>query len=353
MSNSQGVKSLGYAAHDAKSPLVPFHFDRRAPRPGDVVIDIAFCGICHSDIHQVKDEWGGSLYPMVPGHEIVGRVSAVGADVTKFKVGDLAGVGCMVDSCRMCPNCKAGDEQYCDNQIIFTYNSKDKEGNLTFGGYSNNIVVDEAFVLKISPKLDLAATAPLLCAGITTYSPMRHWGVDAGMKVGVVGLGGLGHMGLKFAHAFGAHVVQFTTSPGKAEDAKRLGADEVVVTKNPDELAKHAGSFDFILDTVSADHDLNLFANLLRRDGTLCLVGVPEKPMPVHAFSILVKRRSIAGSIIGGIQETQEMLDYCAGNNIVSDIEMTTFDQLPAAYERVLKSDVKYRFVLDIQSLKA
>jgi alcohol dehydrogenase (NADP+) len=353
MRNSQSVKSHGYAAHDAQSPLVPFHFDRRTPRPGDVVIDIAFCGICHSDIHQVRNEWGMSLYPMVPGHEIVGKVSAVGSDVTRFKVGDLAGVGCMVDSCRTCPNCVAGEEQYCDNQVILTYNSKDKEGNLTFGGYSNDIVVDEAFVLKISPKLDLAATAPLLCAGITTYSPLRHWGVDAGMKVGVVGLGGLGHMGLKFAHAFGAHVVQFTTSAGKSDDAKRLGADEVVVTRNPEEVAKHANSFDFILDTVSAEHDLNQLANLLKLDGTLCLVGAPEKALPVHAFSIVPKRRSIAGSMIGGIAETQEMLDFCAEHDIVSDIEMTTFDQLPSAFDRVVKSDVKYRFVIDIQSLKA
>jgi alcohol dehydrogenase (NADP+) len=347
------VHSHGYAAHDAKAPLVPFQFDRRDPGPADVVIDITYCGICHSDIHQVRDEWGGSLFPMVPGHEIVGRVTAVGSDVKKFKAGDLAGVGCMVDSCRTCANCTSGNEQYCDNQLVLTYNSKDKNGNLTFGGYSTNIVVDQAFVLKISPKLDLAATAPLLCAGITTYSPLRHWKVGRGSKVGVVGLGGLGHMGLKFAHAFGAHVVQFTTSPGKSDDAKRLGADEVVVTRNPEELARHANSFDFILDTVSAPHDLNLFAGLLKLDGTLCLVGVPENALPVHAFSIVPKRRAIAGSMIGGIAETQEMLDFCAEHDIVSDIEMTTFDQLPSAYDRVIKADVKYRFVLDIQSLKA
>lgn len=347
------VKSHGYAAHDAKSPLVPYRFDRRDPGPEDVVIDIEYCGICHSDIHQVRDEWGGSLFPMVPGHEIVGKVTAVGSAVTKFKVGDLAGVGCLVDSCRTCSNCKAGEEQFCEKQMVLTYNSKDKEGNLTFGGYSTNIVVDQAYTLKISPKLDLAATAPLLCAGITTYSPLRHWKVGPGSKVGVVGLGGLGHMGLKFAHAFGAHVVQFTTSPGKAEDAKRLGADEVVVTKDADAVAKHANSFDFILDTVAAQHDLNQFANLLKRDGTLCLVGVPEQPLPVHAFSIIFNRRSIAGSLIGGLRETQEMLDYCAEHNIVSDIEMTTFEQLPQAFDRVVKADVKYRFVIDVKSLKA
>jgi uncharacterized zinc-type alcohol dehydrogenase-like protein len=347
------VKSHGYAAHDAKSPLVPFHFDRRDPGPEDVVIDIEYCGICHSDIHQVRDEWGGSLFPMVPGHEIVGRVTEVGSAVTKFKVGDLAGVGCMVDSCRTCSNCKAGEEQFCEKQMVPTYNSKDMEGNLTFGGYSTNIVVDQAYTLKISPKLDLAATAPLLCAGITTYSPLRHWKVGPGSKVGIVGLGGLGHMGLKFAHAFGAHVVQFTTSPGKAEDAKRLGADEVVVTKDAEAVAKHANSFNFILDTVAAPHDLNVFAGLLKKDGTLCLVGVPDQPLPVHAFSIVLNRRSIAGSLIGGIAETQEMLDFCAEHNIVSDIEMTTFDQLPQAFDRVVKADVKYRFVLDIKSLKA
>jgi len=346
------VHSHGYAAHEAKAALVPFQFERRDPGPDDIVIDIQYCGICHSDIHQVRDEWGGSLFPMVPGHEIVGKITSVGSNVTKFKVGDLAGVGCMVDSCRTCANCQAGQEQYCDNQIVFTYNSKDQQGNLTYGGYSTNIVVDQAFALSISPKLDLAATAPLLCAGITTYSPLRHWDVGAGSKVGVVGLGGLGHMGLKFAHAFGAHVVQFTTSPGKADDAMRLGADEVVVTKIPEEVAKHANSFDFILDTVSAQHDLNLFAGLLKRDGTLCLVGVPEQPAAVHAFSLIPKRRAIAGSMIGGIAETQEMLDFCAEHNIVSDIEMTTFDQLEKAYERVVKSDVKYRFVLDTQSLK-
>jgi uncharacterized zinc-type alcohol dehydrogenase-like protein len=346
------IHSNGYAAHAATSPLEPFQFERRDPGPNDVLIDIAYCGICHSDIHQARNEWGGSLYPMVPGHEIVGKVTAVGAKVTKFKVGDSAGVGCLVDSCRTCPNCQAGDEQYCDNQLVFTYNSKDKNGDLTFGGYASNIVVDEAFALKISPKLDLAATAPLLCAGITTYSPLKHWKVGPKSKVGIVGLGGLGHMGLKFAHAFGAHVVQFTTSPGKAEDAKRLGADEVVITKDPEAVANHANSFDFILDTVSAQHDINLLAGLLKRDGTLCLVGVPEQPLPVHAFSVIPKRRSVAGSMIGGIAETQEMLDFCAEHDIVSDIEMTTFAQLPTAFERVVKSDVKYRFVIDIQASK-
>ena len=345
------LKSHGYAAHDSKSPLVPFHFDRRDPGPDDVVIDIAYCGICHSDIHQARNEWGNSIYPMVPGHEIVGHVTAVGSNVTKFKAGDLAGVGCLVDSCRVCPNCKDDQEQYCDGVQVQTYNSKHKNGDLAFGGYSNNIVVDQHFVLSISPKLDLAASAPLLCAGITTYSPLRHWKVGPGSRVGVVGLGGLGHMGLKFAHAFGAHVIQFTTSPGKIDDAMKLGADEVVVTRNPEEVAKHTNSLDFILDTVSAPHDLNLFASLLRRDGTLAIVGVPEHPMPVHAFSVIMKRRSIAGSGIGCLAETQEMLDFCAEHNIVSDIEMTTFDQLPTAYERVIKADVKYRFVIDISSL--
>ncbi|WP_348268204.1 NAD(P)-dependent alcohol dehydrogenase [Edaphobacter sp. DSM 109919] len=345
------MKSHGYAAHDKKSPLVPFNFDRREPGPNDVVVEIAYCGICHSDIHQVRDEWGQSIYPMVPGHEIVGHVTAVGSSVTKFKKGDLAGVGVMVDSCRICENCKAEAQPYCVKGMVGTYNARDYKGELTFGGYSNNIVVDEKYTFTISPKLNLAAVAPLLCAGITTYSPLRHWNVGKGKKVGVVGLGGLGHMGLKFAHSFGAHVVQFTTSESKIEDAKKLGADEVVITKDPSALAKHAGSFDFILDCVSAQHNLNDYLNLLRLDGTLCSVGLPEQPLSIAPFAILANRRSLSGSMIGGMAETQEMLDYCAEHNIVSDIELTSIDKLAEAYERVLKGDVKYRFVIDMATL--
>jgi len=345
------MKSHGYAAHDKKSPLVPFDFDRREPGPNDVVVEIDYCGICHSDIHQVRDEWGGSIYPMVPGHEIVGHVTAVGASVTKFKKGDLAGVGVMVDSCRICENCKAEAQPYCVKGMVGTYNARDYKGELTFGGYSNNIVIDEKYTFTISPKLNLAAVAPLLCAGITTYSPLRHWKAGKGKKVGVVGLGGLGHMGLKFAHSFGAHVVQFTTSENKVEDAKKLGADEVVITKDANALAKHAGSFDFILDCVSAEHDINSYLNLLRLDGTLCSVGLPEQPLSIAPFAILANRRSLSGSMVGGMAETQEMLDYCAEHDIVSDIEMTSFDKLPEAYERVIKGDVKYRFVIDLATL--
>ena len=345
------MKSHGYAAHDKKSPLVPFNFDRREPGPNDVVVEIAYCGICHSDIHQVRDEWGQSIYPMVPGHEIVGHVTAVGSSVTKFKKGDLAGVGVMVDSCRICDNCKAEAQPYCVKGMVGTYNARDYKGELTFGGYSNNIVVDEKYTHTISPKLDLAAVAPLLCAGITTYSPLRHWNVGKGKKVGVVGLGGLGHMGLKFAHSFGAHVVQFTTSESKIEDAKKLGADEVVISKDANAMAKHAGSFDFILDCVSAQHNLNDYHNLLRLAGTLCSGGLPEQPLSIAPFAILANRRSLSGSMIGGMAETQEMLDYCAEHNIVSDIELTSIDKLSEAYERVLKGDVKYRFVIDMATL--
>jgi Zn-dependent alcohol dehydrogenases len=347
------MKSHGYAAHDKKSPLVPFSFDRREPGPNDVVVEIAYCGICHSDIHQVLDEWGQSIYPMVPGHEIVGHVTAVGSAVKKFKKGDLAGVGVMVDSCRICENCKAEAQPYCVKGMVGTYNARDYKGELTFGGYSNNIVVDEKYAFTLSPKIDLAATAPLLCAGITTYSPLRHWGAGKGKKVGVVGLGGLGHMGLKFAHSFGAHVVQFTTSESKIEDAKKLGADEVVISKDASAMAKHAGSFDFILDCVSAEHNLNDYLNLLRLDGTLCSVGLPEQPLSVAPFAILANRRSLSGSMIGGMAETQEMLDYCAEHNIVSDIELTSVQKLPEAYERVIKGDVKYRFVIDMATLPA
>jgi uncharacterized zinc-type alcohol dehydrogenase-like protein len=346
------MKSYGLAAHDPKSPLVPFDFEHRDPGPDDIAIEIAYSGICHSDIHQARDEWGGSIYPMVPGHEIVGHVLQVGANVTKFKVGDRAAVGVMVNSCRECDNCKAGTESYCDKGMVPTYNGKDYDGTPTFGGYAKHIVVRADYAFTVSDKLDLAATAPLLCAGITTYSPLRHWKVGPGKKVGIVGLGGLGHMALKFAHAFGAHVVQFTTSESKVADAKKLGAHEVIITKNADELAKHANTFDFILDCVSAPHDLNQYLNLLRRDGTMCLVGLPEVPSEVASFSLVLNRRSLSGSMIGGIAETQEMLDFCAEHNIVSDIELTSVDKVNEAYERVLKSDVKYRFVIDMKSLQ-
>jgi uncharacterized zinc-type alcohol dehydrogenase-like protein len=342
-----------WAAQGATSPLAPFSIQRREPLPSDVVIDILYCGVCHSDLHQVRDEWHNSIYPMVPGHEIVGRVVKTGRDVRKFKEGDLAAVGCMVDSDRTCPNCRRGLEQYCESFPTLTYNGLDKHlGGPTFGGYAESIVVDEAFTLKVSGKVDLAGTAPLLCAGITTYSPLRHWKAGPGQKVGIVGLGGLGHMGVKFAHAFGAHVVLFTTSPGKTADAMRLGADEVVVSKNADEMKKHVNSFDFILDAVSADHDINAYISLLRTDGTLTLVGAPESPLPVGAFNLLTGRRSFAGSAIGGIAETQEMLDFCAEHGIVSDIEMIGIQQVNEAYERLVKGDVKYRFVIDMASLK-
>ena len=347
------ISSKGYASHNATAPLAPYSFERRDPGPHDVVIDILYCGVCHSDIHQVRNEWGTASYPMVPGHEIVGRVSSVGSAVTKFKAGDLAGVGCLVDSCRTCVNCQDGEEQFCLNGATFTYNSPEKQtGGFTNGGYSNNIVVDDAFVLKISPKLDLAATAPLLCAGITTYSPLKHWKVGPGHKVGVVGLGGLGHMALKFARSFGAQVVQFTTSENKVADAKRLGAHEVVVTKDAAAVAKHANSFDFILDTVSAPHDVNAMLALLKRNGSMVLVGVPPEPMALPAGTFIFGRRSLAGSLIGGLPETQEMLDYCADHGIVSDIELIPIDRINEAFERTVKADVKYRFVIDMASLK-
>jgi uncharacterized zinc-type alcohol dehydrogenase-like protein len=342
-----------YAAHAATSPLVPYSFERRDPGPLDVQIEILFCGVCHSDLHTVRDEWGGANYPVVPGHEIVGRVTQVGAEVKKFKEGDLAGVGCMVDSCRTCPNCQADLEQFCETGATFTYNSPDKKsGGFTCGGYSASIVVDEAFVLHISDKLDLAATAPLLCAGITTYSPLHHWKVGRGQKVGVVGLGGLGHMGVKLANALGAEVILFTTSPGKTKDALRLGARDVVVSKNADEMKKHENSFDFILDTVSAKHDVNAYLPLLKRDGTMTLVGAPPDPLSITAFNLIFQRHQLAGSLIGGIRETQEMLDFCAEHGIVSDIEIIPIQKINEAYERMLKSDVKYRFVIDMKSLK-
>ncbi len=347
------IKTTGYAAHSSTSPLQPFSFERRNPGPKDVQIDILYCGVCHSDLHTARNEWTNTTYPVVPGHEIVGRVTKVGAQVRRFKEGDLAAVGCMVDSDRTCPACKAGLEQYCEGRATFTYNSEDKHlGGMTYGGYSKTIVVDEAFVLRPPANLDLAATAPLLCAGITTYSPLRHWNVQKGQKVGIVGLGGLGHMGLKFANAFGAHVALFTTSTHKTDDAKRLGAHEVVVSKDPAQMEKHANSFDFILDTVSAEHDINAYLNLLKRDGTLVLVGAPEKPLPVAAFSIIPLRRQLSGSMIGGLAETQEMLDFCGKHGITSDIEIIPIQKINEAYERMLRSDVKYRFVIDMASLK-
>jgi uncharacterized zinc-type alcohol dehydrogenase-like protein len=353
MSKSR-IPSRGFAAPSAKAPLAPFAFERRSPGVKDVHLEILFCGVCHSDLHQVRNEWGGSMFPMVAGHEIVGRVKAVGAQVTKFKAGDLAAVGCMVDSCRTCPDCKAGLEQFCQKTITYTYNSADPIlGGYTYGGYSDQIVVDQDFVLQVSPKLDPAATAPLLCAGITTYSPLRHWKVGKGQRVGVVGLGGLGHMGVKLASAMGAGVSLFTTSPGKADDARRLGADEVILSKDAAEFGKHAGRFDFILDTVAVPHNLDAYLNLLKRDGTLCLVGAPDSPHPSpNAFTLIGKRRSLAGSFIGGIRETQEMLDFCAERGIGSDVEIIPIQQINTAYERMLKSDVKYRFVIDLASLK-
>jgi alcohol dehydrogenase (NADP+) len=345
------IATRGYASHSATTSPVPFQFERRDPGPKDVAIDIQFCGICHSDIHQAWNEWGNAIYPMVPGHEIVGTVSAVGSEVTKFKVGDAAAVGVMVDSCRECPSCKDGEEQYCERPgMTGTYNAIDRQGNLTFGGYSDHIVVDEAYVLSLPKGLDPAAASPLLCAGITTYSPLKHWNVGPGMKVGVVGLGGLGHMGLKFSHALGAQTVQFTTSAAKVEDAQRLGADEVILTKEAGWATRHARSFDFILDCVSANHDVNTYLGLLKRNGVMCSVGIPEIPVSVHAFAVL-GRKTFTGSMVGGIRETQQMLDFCAEKGIVSDIEMTSFDQLDQAWERVVKADVKYRFVLDIKTL--
>jgi uncharacterized zinc-type alcohol dehydrogenase-like protein len=345
-----------YAVPSATSPFAPTSIERRDPTPTDVQIEILFCGICHSDLHQARNEWKEvmpTVYPCVPGHEIVGRVTKVGSGVTKFKEGDLAGVGCMVDSDRTCPECQAGLEQFCNN-LTLTYNFPDKHtGKVTYGGYSDSIVVDEAFVLRVPTNLDLAGTAPLLCAGITTYSPMRHWGVTKGKKVGVVGLGGLGHMAVKFSHALGAQTVVFTTSPSKVEDARRLGADEVVISRDANEMAKHAGSFDFILDAVAAEHDINAYINMLKRDGNLTMVGAPDKPLAVGVFGLLFRRRSFSGSLIGGIAETQEMLDFCSEHNITSDVEVIPIQKLNEAYERLVKSDVKYRFSIDMASLKS
>ncbi len=350
--DAKKVKAFGTEAADAQLQHMPIH--RRKPTPHDVEIDILYCGVCHSDLHTARNEWHGTIYPCVPGHEIVGKIVSVGAHVTRFKVGDLAAVGCLVDSCRECEYCQEGLEQYCEGGATGTYNAPDKHlGTQTYGGYSENIVVDESFVLHVPGNLDLAATAPLLCAGITTYSPLKHWNAGPGKKVGVVGLGGLGHMGVKLAKVMGAEVVVFTTSTSKVEDAKRLGADHVVLSTNEAEMNAWKGKLHFVLDCVSANHNINDYLRLLRVDGSLALVGAPEHPLPVEAFSILANRRSFAGSAIGGLPETQEMLDFCGKHNIVADIEMIRIDQVNEAYERLLKGDVKYRFVIDMASLKS
>jgi uncharacterized zinc-type alcohol dehydrogenase-like protein len=346
------LATTGYAVKSATSAFAPLQFERRALQPHDVLIKILYCGICHSDIHQVRNEWGNSTYPMVPGHEIVGHVVRVGADVKKFKVNDTVGVGCFVDSCRKCTYCKESEEQFCEKHLAVTYNGTEMdEKTPTFGGYSSQIVVDENYVLKISANLPLEKVAPLLCAGITTYSPLRRYNIGPGKKVGVVGLGGLGHMAVKLAASMGADVTVFSTSPAKQQDAHRLGAHHFITTKDPDNLTPLANQFDFILDAVSASHDLNLYMNLLTVGGTLVLVGVPEKPLEINAFPFILKRRTLAGSIIGGIRETQEMLDYCAAHNITADVEVIPIQKISEAYERTVKSDVKYRFVIDMGTL--
>jgi uncharacterized zinc-type alcohol dehydrogenase-like protein len=342
-----------YSAQTQTAPLAPFTFQRRDPGVHDVQLQILYCGVCHTDVHITRNEWNGTTYPCVPGHEIIGRVVKTGKQVKKFKEGEIAAVGCMVDSCRTCQNCKDNLEQFCEKGATFTYNAPDKHtGGTTYGGYSDSVVVDEAFVLHVPKNLDLAAAAPLLCAGITTYSPLRHWKVGKGQKVGVVGLGGLGHMGVKLAKAFGAHVVVFTTSPGKVQDALRLGAHEVVNSKNEDEMKKHLNSFHFILDTVAAQHDINAYLVLLKRDGTLTQVGVPAEPLSVQVGSLIFGRRNFSGSLIGGIKETQEMLDFCGEYNITCDIELIPIQKINEAYERLVKNDVKYRFVIDMATLK-
>lgn len=350
--NTTSIKAYGTEA--AEAPLNQIGINRRKPTPHDVEIDILYCGVCHSDLHTAKNEWHNTVYPCVPGHEIVGRILSVGDHVSKFKVGDLVGVGCIVDSCRECDYCKEGLEQYCEPGMTGTYNAPDQHlpGNPTFGGYSESVVVDENYVLRVPENLDLAATAPLLCAGITTYSPLKHWNVGPGKTVGIVGIGGLGHMGIKLAKAMGAHVIAFTTSESKFAEAHRLGADEVVLSKDPEQMKKYTGKLHFILDAVSAEHDINAFLSLLRVDGSLALVGAPEQPLPIAAFSLIPGRKSFAGSMIGGIAETQEMLDFCGKHNITADIEMINIDDINNSYERLLKGDVKYRFVIDMASLK-
>ena len=351
------INTFGYAAHSAKDELVPFSFERREPRPEDVLIDILYCGICHSDIHSARNEWGGAQYPFVPGHEIVGRVKIVGNKVSKFKVGDLVGVGCLVDSCRHCASCNDGLEQYCNNGFTGTYGGEDKIGGTphkrTFGGYSDKITVDERFVLKIPENLDPAAATPLLCAGITTYSPLKHWKVGAGQKVGIIGLGGLGHMGVKLAHAMGATVVMITTSPDKGKDAKKLGADEVLISKDANAMQAAQNSFDFLLNTIPVGHDVDPYLSLLKRDGTMVIVGSVEPLTKVNGVNLIFRRRNMAGSLIGGLPETQEMLDFCGKHNIVCDIEKIAMKDVNTAYERTIKGDVKYRFVIDIATLKA
>ena len=347
------ISTKGYAAYGGQELLKPFSFERREPKATDVQLAILFCGVCHSDLHTARNEWGRTLYPCVPGHEIVGRVGRIGREVKKFKEGDLAAVGCLVDSDRVCENCRAGLEQFCEQGATLTYNSKDPHtGGITYGGYSKSIVVDQDFVFRLSDKLDMASAAPLLCAGITTWSPLRRWKVGRGQKVGVVGLGGLGHMAVQFANAFGAEVTLFTTSEKKMADAKRLGAHEVVISKDEEAMEKQSRRFDFLIDTVSASHDLNAYLALLKRDGVLVLVGIPAEAIPVDAFHLLVPRRQLAGSLIGGIAETQEMLDFCAERGIACEIELIGIDKINEAYERMLKRDVKYRFVIDMASLR-
>jgi len=344
--------SKGFATHSNTAPLVPFSFERRDPLPYDIAVEILYSGVCHSDLHMARNEWGNAIYPMVPGHEIVGRVTHVGDAVTKFKVGQIAAIGVIVDSCRSCPSCTSGEEQYCEKGVTLTYAQPDRvDGRITMGGYSNNYVVDERFAHTVPLNLHLAGVAPLLCAGITTYSPLRHWKVGPGKKVGIVGLGGLGHMALKFAHSFGAHVVQFTTSESKREDAHRLGADEVVLSKDDGAMKAHANSFDFILDAVSAPHDINAYTALLKRDAAMALVGLPDVPPVINIGNLVFKRAALTGSIIGGMPETQEMLNYCGEHNITSDIEIIPMQKVNEAFERMLKQDVKYRFVIDMATL--